>query len=226
MSAAACLELPDGIEIPVVAVVFDLDGVLVDSRDAWQHAERVAIESMGLTWDDAAADPMIGTDPRSANERLAVRYGLSDRVDDVTSAVESAALTVFPRLVRPIAGAADAVRRIASSVPVAVATNSPAAVARVSIAAGGVEALFETVVTADDVVRGKPDPAVYLHAVGQLGIVSGSVAAFEDSTVGIASAQAAGLSVIAFGDALPRDLPGVSGFVTHWEQVRVRRDRD
>ena len=203
------------------AVVFDLDGVLVDSERCWLEAERRGVEELGGRWGAARADELFGTAPEAATRALASRVGLTGREVELGHAVYRAALEVFAAEVIVMPGAAEVVRHLAERVPVAVATNAPAAIARISLDVAGLHDRLTALVTVDDVEAGKPDPAVYLRAVDLLGVEPARALAVDDSPAGLTAAVAAGLRTVAFGRP-PRVPDGVVAAVGSWSQVTVR----
>jgi beta-phosphoglucomutase len=179
------------------AVVFDMDGVLIDSgahhRDAW----RQLLAEFGVT---PAPEFWRRTIGRPAEEAVGT---LLDRVLDPG---EAAALArrkrehytrLAARGTQPIPGAPAFVARLAAAgVPRAVATSASRPDVESVLAEIGVRAYFEVVVTADDVRRGKPDPEIYLRAAAGLGRPPATCLVFEDSVVGVHAARGAGMRVI------------------------------
>jgi HAD superfamily hydrolase (TIGR01509 family) len=178
-------------------VVFDMDGVLVDSgvhhRDAW----RLLLDDLGLT---PAPDFWRLTIGRPAEEAVALL------LDRPVGAVEAAALArrkrahytrLAARGMLPIPGAPAFVAALAGlGVPRAVATSASRRDVEALLAEVGVRAHFEVIVTADDVRWGKPNPEVYERAAGGLGLPPAECLVFEDSVVGVHAARGAGMRVI------------------------------
>lgn len=179
------------------AVVFDLDGVLVDSERAWDEVRRAVVAEHGGTWTDAATRAMQGmSTPEWA------RFLVGDLGTRLTA--EQAADTVVGEMARRyaagpplIAGAVDAVRAVAAARPVAIASSSPPVLIRSFLEFAGLTALVPVAVSSEEVAAGKPAPDVYLEAARRLGADPTRCAAVEDSTNGLRSAHAAGLTVVA-----------------------------
>jgi HAD superfamily hydrolase (TIGR01509 family) len=179
------------------AVVFDLDGVIVDSEIWWDEARRAWAETLGRPWtaDDRAA--VMGANSaqwsRTMRERL--------QVSDTPAAIEAA---IVERVVRRYAeegaplipGAVEAVRRIAAGYRVAVASSAHRAVIDAALRATGLAGAFEVVVSSDEVRHGKPAPDVYLLTARRLGASPEACLVVEDSLNGVLAARAAGMTVV------------------------------
>ena len=179
----------------VDAVVFDLDGVLLDSEQAWEAAKRDLVAAYGGTWTEAASTDMLGMSAPewSVYVRDALRVDLPpERIDrevvDRLLAGYHDSLPVLP-------GAREAVRRLADQWPLGLASSSNREVIDLVLGELGVSDLFAATVSSEEVARGKPAPDVYAEAMRRLGARTG--VAIEDSGNGIRSAHAAGLAVIA-----------------------------
>lgn len=179
------------------AVVFDLDGVLVDSERAWDEVRRSVVAEHGGTWTDEATRAQQGmSTPEWA------RYLVDELGARLTP--EQAAQVVVDEMARRYAdeppvlpGAEDAVRAAAERVPVAIASSSPPVLISSFLRAAGLTDIVRVAVSSEQVAAGKPAPDVYLEAARQLGVAPASCVAVEDSTNGLKSALAAGMTVIA-----------------------------
>ncbi len=177
------------------AVVFDLDGVLVDTEGLWARAEQQVTVDLGGLWGPEVQRAMIGRGPADAAAVLARHVGHPDPVE-VEARLLEAALAQFAGNVSARAGATSLVHELARRVPLAVATNSRRELAEQSLAAAGFAGTFTAVITADEVPAAKPDPAPYVTACAALGVEPARTVAFEDSPVGARSARAAGCWVV------------------------------
>jgi HAD superfamily hydrolase (TIGR01509 family) len=181
------------------AVVFDNDGLLLDTEAAWTRAEEDLFARRGRTFTQEHKRALIGSSRTTSAlmlEAMLDRPGegeaLADELHDLVMAEALAGITPRPGALELI----DALR--AAGVPLAVASNSRREfVDRVLEGAGLLNGRFEAIVTADDVAEPKPAPDLYLYACGALGAAPERSAALEDSPVGVASARAAGLYVVA-----------------------------
>lgn len=204
--------------VAAAAVVFDLDGVLVDSEPAWVEVERLAVEELGGRWDPTRTDDLAGSAAAVANRLLAERCGLVGREEELDAVIHRLGPRVFAEWVVAMPGALEAVRAVAGLVPVAIATNAPRAIAEVSVAAAGLDELIQVLVSVSDVRAGKPAPDVYLAAAAALEVPAAACLAVDDTHTGLSAAVAAGMRTVAFGR--PGRVPeGVVGVVAGWSQV-------
>lgn len=178
-----------------LAVVFDLDGLLVDSEGLWARAERAVVESYGATWDPQVQRLMLGRGPAAAAAVLARFLGVSD-AGEVDRRLLAAAVEQFRAGVPPRPGSAALVDALRGSLPLGVATNSRRVLAELALDSAGLAPAMDAVVCAEDVTRPKPAPDPYARACRMLAAPPGRTVAFEDSPVGVRSARAAGLWVV------------------------------
>jgi HAD superfamily hydrolase (TIGR01509 family) len=181
------------------AVVFDNDGLLLDTEEAWTRAETALFARHGSTFTGEHKRDLIGTSPTTSAAKLEVMLDMPGRgpalMDELHDQVMEEALLGVPT--RP--GALELLEAVrAAGVPVGVASNSARAfVERVLSVAGLLDGHFDVVVTANDVQNPKPAPDLYLAACAALGADPERSAALEDSAIGVAAARAAGMYVIA-----------------------------
>lgn len=181
---------------PAQAVVFDLDGVLVDTEEMWGRAERRLIESFGVAWDPAVRRLLLGRGPDDAARVLAEHVGMPDRADMVQARLLDAAADEFRTGLEPKPGAHRLVSALFGRLPLAVATNSRRPLAEICLDSAGLADCFAVVISADDVDDHKPAAGPYAAACRRLCVEPGRTVAIEDSPVGVASAKAAGLWVL------------------------------
>jgi HAD superfamily hydrolase (TIGR01509 family) len=179
------------------AVVFDLDGVLLDSEQLWDEARREVVARHHGRWRTQATVDMQGMSApewsRYLQDELAVDLP-PGRIDDLV--VENL-LESYERRLPLLPGAVESVRRIGARWPLAVASSANRSVIDKALDLAGIGDLFSVIVSSEEVARGKPEPDVYLEAVDRLGQPSRTCVAIEDSANGIRSAVAAGLMVVA-----------------------------
>lgn len=195
-----------------VAVVFDLDGLLVDTEPAWERAEIRVVESFGRRWDPAVRPLLLGSGPVAAAQTLGAFFGIED-IAEVDRRMLAASLEEIGGGVVARPGAIALVAALADRVPLAVATNAERAVAEITLGATGLGARMRVVVTADDVAAPKPAPDPYLEAARRLGVDPARCVAFEDSPTGAAAAVAAGMWVVGCPSVAGVDLPAVDALV-------------
>ncbi|MBU2663682.1 HAD family phosphatase [Actinoplanes bogorensis] len=192
--------------LDVDAVVFDCDGLLVDTESAWTRAETRIFAEHGHGFGPEQKAIVIGTTLAAAGEAMAGWFGrpgdgerLARRLHELVAVELAGGADARP-------GARELVERLRGRVPIAVASNSPRVFVEAALRTAGVDDLFEHIVTADDVVHAKPAPDLYLAACAALGGADPARSvAFEDSATGARSARAAGLYVV----GVP-SLPGVT----------------
>jgi HAD superfamily hydrolase (TIGR01509 family) len=186
------------------AVVFDLDGLLVDSEAVWDEVRQRFTEENGGRWHEGAQRDMMGMSSvewsRYVHEQLGVRMEperISQEVADRVAALYREHLPLLP-------GAAESVRALAAEWPLGLASSSNRHVIDLVLDEAGIADCFRATVSSEEVGAGKPAPDVYLEAARRLAVAPSACTAIEDSTNGIRSAHAAGMAVIAVPN---RDFP-------------------
>jgi sugar-phosphatase len=216
------------------AAIFDMDGLLIDSEPCWRQAEREVFGSVGVEITDDMARATAPLTTREVTEHwYRVRPWRGRTLEDVEASVIArvgdlirARPRALPGVLHALAACADLGWRVA------LASNSPKELCRLVLAELGISRSFDLVVSADDVARGKPDPAIYRHAARLLGFEPRECLVFEDSPGGVRAARAAGMQVIAIAatplafaaDALPHlTLASLAGFArAHAETLWAR----
>jgi HAD superfamily hydrolase (TIGR01509 family) len=181
----------------VAAVVFDLDGVLVDSEQVWDQARRDVVADHGGTWHDQATRDMLGMSAPEWSRYVVERLGVPLTPEQVNEAVVEAMLRVYEAELPLLPGAREAVERLAERWPLGLASSSNRPVIDLVLDRMGVADRFAATVSSEEVGRGKPAPDVYLEAARRLGVDPAACAAVEDSENGIRSAHAAQMRVLA-----------------------------
>jgi HAD superfamily hydrolase (TIGR01509 family) len=181
----------------VDAVVFDLDGVIVDSEQVWDDVRETYTREHGGTYTDRATRDMMGMSSLEWSRYMAEELGVPGTPDEINAAVVERMLERYGSAPPLIPGAVEAVRRVAAQWPLAIASSSNPELIEVVIRVSGLADVFETAVSSQEVPRGKPAPDVYLEAARRLGVDAARCAAVEDSHNGIRSARAAGMRVVA-----------------------------
>jgi HAD superfamily hydrolase (TIGR01509 family) len=181
----------------IEAVVFDCDGVLIDSEPVWEEVRREFVAQHGGRWLPDTQDRLMGMSTAEWSQYLADDLRVGMPADDVAAAVIDAMAARYAEHLPLMPGAVDAVREMAGRWPLAVASSAPQSLIEVVLDAAGLRESFRVAMSSEQVARGKPAPDIYLAVTSRLGVPPGGCAAVEDSSNGLRSAAAAGLTVIA-----------------------------
>jgi HAD superfamily hydrolase (TIGR01509 family) len=179
------------------AVVFDLDGVLVDSEQVWDAARRRLTEDSGGRWSESATQDMMGMSSIEWSRYMHEELGVKMPPEEISAAVVERMERLYREHLPLIPGAREAVERVAARWPLGLASSANRPVIEVVLELSGLGGFFETTVSSEEVARGKPAPDVYLEAARRLRVDPAFCAAVEDSSNGILSAHAAGMRVVA-----------------------------
>lgn len=181
----------------IKAVVFDMDGVLIDSEPVWERVRRNFVATRGGRWRDDAQDRLMGMSTAEWSAYLSEDFGLRLAAPQVAELVIAAMAAEYRAHLPLLPGAVGAVRDLSARWPLAVASSAPKSLIDAVLDASGLRPAFAAAVSSEEVARGKPAPDVYLEAAARLGVPPAACAAVEDSANGLRSAAAAGLAVIA-----------------------------
>jgi HAD superfamily hydrolase (TIGR01509 family) len=181
----------------IAAVVFDLDGVIVDSEQVWDEVRQAYTEESGGHYGANAARDMQGMSSLEWSRYMAERLRVPGTPQEINAAVVERMLERYGEDPPLIPGAADVVREVAGRWPVAIASSSNPELIEVVLDAAGLAGDIRAWVSSEEVPRGKPAPDVYLEAARRLAVDATGCGAVEDSQNGIRSAKAAGMRVFA-----------------------------
>jgi len=179
------------------AVLFDLDGVIVDSESAWAEAKHELVHEAGGTWKPDATRAMLGMSSPEWSRYLRDELGVPLSVEEINAAVVATLERRCRQGLPLIPGAVDAVRRIADGWRLGLASSSNREIIDLVLEHAGLTDAFTVTVSSEEVARGKPAPDVYLEAARRLGADPARCVAIEDSSNGLRSAAAAGAAVVA-----------------------------
>jgi HAD superfamily hydrolase (TIGR01509 family) len=207
-------------------IVFDNDGLLLDTEPCWTRAEESVFARHGHTFDLDAKHALVGTAPETAARVLERLLDLPGRGEEVSAELYAQALEEIAAGAEPRPGAVELLGALDGRWPVAVASNSPRSHLLAGLNRTGLVEAFDVVLGVEEVAEPKPAPELYLRACELLGVTPTRSVALEDSPPGVAAARAAGLFVVgvpsvvgveleadAVFDSLadPRVLPTIAG---------------
>ncbi len=182
----------------VAAVVFDMDGVITDSEQVWDQVREDLVADWGGRSLPEAQRAMMGMSSPEWSRYMHEELRLSQTPEEINDEVVRRMLERYRSDLPLIDGAVGAVRALAATYPLAVASSSNRPLIDAVLDAAGIAECFAAAVSSEEVARGKPSPDVYLEAARRLGIAPTSCAAVEDSANGIRAAKSAGMHVIAY----------------------------
>jgi len=177
------------------AVIFDLDGVLVDSERIWDEVRRAVVAEHGGTWREEATRAQQGMSTPEWARYLVEELGAQLSPPEIATLVVKRMAARYAEEPPLIPGAVDVVRQVSARWPVAIASSSPVILIKGFLDVTGLP--VGAAVSSEQVGAGKPAPDVYLRAAGLLGVAPADCAAVEDTTNGLRSALAAGMAVYA-----------------------------
>jgi HAD superfamily hydrolase (TIGR01509 family) len=181
----------------IEAVIFDLDGVIVDSEHVWDAAREALARERGGRWHEGAQRDMMGMSSTEWSRYMHDVIGLRDPPEEISAEVVRRLEATYREELPLIAGAREAVARMAERWPLGVASSSNRPIIDLVLDLGRLDRFFRATASSEEVPRGKPSPDVYLEVARRLGVDPEKTAAIEDSHNGIMSAKAAGMRVIA-----------------------------
>jgi HAD superfamily hydrolase (TIGR01509 family) len=181
----------------IEAVVFDLDGVLLDTEELWNEARRQIAEERGGRWREDAQRAMMGMSSPEWSRYMHDVIGVPNPPQRISAEVVERMEELYRRRLPLVDGAIEAVRRIGARWPLAIASSSNRPLIDLFLELTGTPQLFRATVSSEEVAHGKPAPDVYLEAAARLGVAPERSAAIEDSENGIRSAARAGMPVVA-----------------------------
>jgi HAD superfamily hydrolase (TIGR01509 family) len=183
------------------AVVFDLDGVLIDSEQVWDGVREALARERGGHWHERAQRDMMGMSSPEWSRYMHENIGLSESPEEINRIVVERMLERYAAGPPWLPGAIDAVRRLAAEFVLGLASSSNRELIDLVLEAGGIAGCFRATVSSEEVAAGKPAPDVYLEVARRLGVDPHECAAVEDSHNGIRSAKAAGMRCVAIPNA-------------------------
>jgi len=181
----------------IEAVVFDMDGVLVDTEQVWDDVREELVRERGGRWHEGAQAAMMGMSSVEWSRYMHDDLGLVEQPDEINDEVVRRMLARYRDELPLLDGAVTAVERLAAAFPLALASSSNRPLIDAVLVAAGIAAHFAATVSSEEVASGKPAPDVFLEAARRLGVEPSRCAAVEDSSNGLRAAHAAGMRVLA-----------------------------
>jgi HAD superfamily hydrolase (TIGR01509 family) len=179
------------------AVVFDLDGILVQTEEVWDEVRETLARERGGRYDAEAQRAMMGMSSLEWSRFMHDELGIPESPEEISAEVVRRMEARYRKRLPLIAGAREAVERMAARWPLGLASSSNRPLIDAVLELAALRDHFRATVSSEEVPRGKPAPDVYLEAAGRLGVDPELCAAIEDSHSGIRSAKAAGMVVVA-----------------------------
>lgn len=198
------------------AIIFDMDGLLVDSEVVWYQAEDEMITDRGFVYSEEVREAIVGMRVDQFLAKLKAIYGLPETLEQLIAELEGRMLHLIPRMVKANPGAQAMIDYvIAHHIPHAIASNSSMNIINTTLESQGWGNIFAVRCTGDDETSGKPDPFVYLRAAERLGVAPERCLALEDSPNGAKAAVAAGMTCFVVPDLSHSTPQAFTGITPH-----------
>lgn len=181
----------------IEAVVFDMDGVIIDSEPVWQQVRVDLVTEHGAVWTDADGDAVRGSESEFWATMVSQRLAGALTPDEVFEEIMRRMVNVYEEHLPLFPGSVEAIERVGSRYRVAVASGSPRMLVDLVLAGSGLDRIAEAVGYGDEVARGKPAPDVYLDVLSRMDVAPANAIGVEDSVAGLTSLLAAGMRAIA-----------------------------
>ncbi|PKO19041.1 MAG: HAD family hydrolase [Chloroflexi bacterium HGW-Chloroflexi-10] len=185
----------------IKAILFDLDGLLIDSEGSWHQSRIQIFKEAGKIWDLEDHKAVVGTSTNHWANYMAKRLGGNMSVAQLQTLTIGKMEAIYRRSIPFLPGAVQVVQFASAHYPTGLASGSPHQLIDLVTSEPRLKDCFQVIVSADEVAAGKPAPDVYLEAARRMGIEPQACVCFEDSANGIRAGKAAGMKVIAVPDA-------------------------
>jgi HAD superfamily hydrolase (TIGR01509 family) len=185
------------------AVLFDMDGVIVDSEPLWSEAEKQLLARRNLAYSPSLKTAMMGRDARGAVGFLIEHYGLAESPGELIGERNQLIAELFKEHLKAIPGALEVVRSVrAAGIVTGLVSSSPKPLMELALEKIGATGLFALALSGDQVARGKPAPDIYINAAEKLGVKPGCCLVIEDAPHGVTAAKHAGMCCLAISTSV------------------------
>ena len=210
------------------AVLFDMDGVIVDSEPLWSEAEKELLARRNLRYSPSLKSAMMGRDARGAVGCLIEHYDLAETVGELIEERNQLIAEFFKEHLKAIPGALELVRSLmAAGIMTGLVSSSPKPLVELALEKLSVTVLFDLILSGDQVVRGKPAPDIYITAAEYLGVKPEYCLVIEDAPHGVAAAKGAGMCCLAISTSVSaEELTLADKVVSGFGEVNVQLLRD
>lgn len=183
--------------MPIEAIIYDMDGVLVDSEVYWDKSRVEFASDRGKTWTDEFQRLAMGRSTVGWARVMQEQLGLDESIDDIIAEMKERVIAHYQRRMPTRPGAIESVHRLKQHFRVGLASGSPTDIIQAVMRITGLDQIFEVMIYGDDIDRGKPAPDIYLAALQQLGVAPAASLGIEDSANGLRALKAAGMFAVA-----------------------------
>ena len=183
--------------MPIEAVIFDMDGVLVDSEVYWDKSRIEYARDRGKTWTDELQRLAMGRSTVGWARVMQDRLQLDESIDEIIAEMKARVIAHYEERMPTRPGALESVCHMKEYFRVGLASGSPTEIIKAVMRITELDLVFEVMVYGDDIPRGKPAPDIYLEAMSRLGVAPQAAAGIEDSANGLRSLKAAGMLAVA-----------------------------
>jgi HAD superfamily hydrolase (TIGR01509 family) len=185
------------------AVLFDMDGVIVDSEPLWSEAEKQLLARRNLRYSPSLKSAMMGRDAKGAVANLIEHYSLAESVGELIEERNQIIAGFFEEHLQAIPGALELVRSVmAAGILTGLVSSSPKPLVELALKKLDAAVLFDLIVSGDQVIRGKPAADIYITAAEKLGVKPKYCLVIEDAPHGVAAAKGAGMCCLAISTSV------------------------
>lgn len=183
--------------MPIEAVIYDMDGVLVDSEVYWDKARVEFAGDRGKAWTDEFQRLAMGRSTVGWATVMQEKLALDESTDAIIAEMKARVIALYEARMPARPGALESVSQMKRHFRVGLASGSPTEIIKAVLSITGLDQVFEVMIYGDEVPRGKPAPDIYLEALKQLGVAPGASLGIEDSANGLRALKAAGMFAVA-----------------------------